>query len=662
MLKFAPLPSDRAKSVASQWTALLRRWPDRIGLDMPTDAREPAPAPPAGPKRALFVVNEYGEFFELLRVADFVSERLAVRPVFLFAREQYGEFDHHSSIARTRGYDSFMLSAESLAEMGGGAQKHAELARHGYLPESIWRPLPEMRRPLRLLLTVLLLPLAIVALFVQLGLVMIALFASGLLWLGRRLGLQRLAHTFFGRLPRLAMTLRTYRRWRRTARFIAEALHPDIVVMGQNYAGSFNEVLIRELPHVPSVIAPFAMATTKEIAESLYPRVDYWLPRGLVARAIRWLYPQWVNHYRGRDLLRLPIDHIIALDLVGLRNRHPWTPNAGTDLLCCQSQQIADYYAAAGIPAASLRVTGALWNDTVSENLAHRDADRSALLEILQARRSQALVRTFALEFGMPLPHFDLAARARQPLTAILQDMRAETEKGEQLLKSVREWENLPSDLAGALRQLDLSLDFLKAFRSTSGKPRKLVVISWPTNQYPRRACGFSTYDDYNDFLLDSMGRLAARDDVEVVVNLHPTMRRILEEPMFSSRNLHLLDLPLLQFIHCADVFVANVSSTIFWAVQAGIPTLNFDAYRYGYTEFAEAGCVTVTADAEFEQELDRLVSDPERYEEVKARIIARRDYWTRSGGAREAFAGAMTSLLETRGAQPRLVQLQPAA
>ena len=46
------------------------------------------------------------------------------------------------------------------------------------------------------------------------------------------------------------------------------------------------------------------------------------------------------------------------------------------------------------------------------------------------------------------------------------------------------------------------------------------------------------------------------------------------------------LNLQCASLVAISDMYVASVSSTIRWAILAGIPVINYDVYQYGYEDF----------------------------------------------------------------------------
>jgi len=185
----------------------------------------------------------------------------------------------------------------------------------------------------------------------------------------------------------------------------------------------------------------------------------------------------------------------------------------------------------------------------------------------------------------------------------------------------------------------------------TSGKLKrrgladKLAILSWPPNQYPRKALGCPTYEDLCNQFITSAQELENAGIARVAVSLHPTLT---DEKLLASlrkAKIFVLRSGLIEYVDCADVFVSTVSSTNFWALQCGIPTINFDGYLYGYTEFDEAGAITIKTPFELFSVCKRLFDDEAYQAEIKTRIADRSLNFCETGG--ENLERIMTTLVD---------------
>jgi hypothetical protein len=60
--------------------------------------------------------------------------------------------------------------------------------------------------------------------------------------------------------------------------------------------------------------------------------------------------------------------------------------------------------------------------------------------------------------------------------------------------------------------------------RRRRDEPSKLLIISWPPNQYPRKAYGCTTYEDLCNQFITASQELHRSDFARIVISLHPTL------------------------------------------------------------------------------------------------------------------------------------------
>ncbi len=167
------------------------------------------------------------------------------------------------------------------------------------------------------------------------------------------------------------------------------------------------------------------------------------------------------------------------------------------------------------------------------------------------------------------------------------------------------------------------------------GGPRvgRLIVVSWPPNQYPRKALGCATYQDLCQQFVQIIQAIHEAGLAYVAVSLHPTLTDPKLLSSLQRAGVHVLRGGLIEYVDCADIFVSTVSSTSFWALQCGIPTINFDGYLYGYTEFDEAGAMTIRTPAELYTTCAALLENPQRLTQVRSRIAERAPHFSEATG-----------------------------
>jgi hypothetical protein len=62
------------------------------------------------------------------------------------------------------------------------------------------------------------------------------------------------------------------------------------------------------------------------------------------------------------------------------------------------------------------------------------------------------------------------------------------------------------------------------------------------------------------------------------------------------------------------DLYVASISSTIRWAIACGKPVINYDVYRYRYTDFLSVPGVIATEERDEFQALIKRFADDKAY------------------------------------------------
>src|SRR5690606_27324085 len=95
----------------------------------------------------------------------------------------------------------------------------------------------------------------------------------------------------------------------------------------------------------------------------------------------------------------------------------------------------------------------------------------------------------------------------------------------------------------------------------------------------------FPTYEAMTEALL---GGLAAIPGAEVTVSMHPAVGPE-TRALVAGLGVAVSDDYLIELIPRHDIFVSYFSSTIRWAIAAGKPVLNYDAYGLGFSYYEVA-------------------------------------------------------------------------
>jgi hypothetical protein len=165
------------------------------------------------------------------------------------------------------------------------------------------------------------------------------------------------------------------------ARAIVDRIRPLAVILAEDTVGYETAAVIKAAHErgAPSLIIPFTVANALEPAEMFFNdrarSMSRWTNR-LIARA----FPRWVYEHRGRRLLRVPGEEIIAKEWWGLAPPLPWQMNSGgADAIAVESRVMDAYYRREGLPPPRLVLTGGISDDTLAENLHDVSTRRAAL-------------------------------------------------------------------------------------------------------------------------------------------------------------------------------------------------------------------------------------------------------------------------------------------
>lgn len=111
---------------------------------------------------------------------------------------------------------------------------------------------------------------------------------------------------------------------------------------------------------------------------------------------------------------------------------------------------------------------------------------------------------------------------------------------------------------------------------------RPLAVVAMPPDQLASRSGVYGQYSEVISAFARLPGELAG---VNVVVSPHPNIsgegRALIRETGAT-----LVETTVADLLPLADLYICSVSSTIKWALGCGIPVIDFDCYRYGYSDY----------------------------------------------------------------------------
>lgn len=165
-----------------------------------------------------------------------------------------------------------------------------------------------------------------------------------------------------------------------------------------------------------------------------------------------------------------------------------------------------------------------------------------------------------------------------------------------------------------------------------AGRPMLLTALPPDFLDQPggRPECDFREYEALVDFWMKTCCSISSHN---VVIALHPSVS-LAEGAKFERYGARVAPLNTADLVPLCDIFVASISSTIRWAIACGTPVVNYDIYRYRYTDFIGiAGVITFEEQHEFKSVLHRLTSDQTYAEAVRQKQAEVAPLWGRLDG-----------------------------
>jgi hypothetical protein len=155
---------------------------------------------------------------------------------------------------------------------------------------------------------------------------------------------------------------------------------------------------------------------------------------------------------------------------------------------------------------------------------------------------------------------------------------------------------------------------FRRPVRIETGRVRALV--SWPPSFHDQRG-GLSEFASYEEMTRTVLGFLHNLPGLRLTVSLHPAVSDGIRT-MLAADGIPVSDDHVVGLIPRHDVFLTYFSSTIRWAIAAGKPVVNYDAYRLGLDIYDGApGYVNATSFAALRDLMTPLTRAPGRFEQM---------------------------------------------
>lgn len=199
-------------------------------------------------------------------------------------------------------------------------------------------------------------------------------------------------------------------------------------------------------------------------------------------------------------------------------------------------------------------------------------------------------------------------------------------------------------------RAVDHAPDAKAALR----QPRRIdpsstrILVSWPPSYHDERGA-HSEFPTYAEMSLAVLGWLKGLPRTTVTVSVHPAMPADQREAIVNG-GVALTDEYVIDLIPRHDLFITYFSSTIRWAIAAGKPVVNYDAYRLGLDVYAGAPAVyTVNTMAAFQSIVSELVGSDSAFLEAAERQTAVAAAWgLLDGRSTERICGEIEQLART--------------
>lgn len=146
---------------------------------------------------------------------------------------------------------------------------------------------------------------------------------------------------------------------------------------------------------------------------------------------------------------------------------------------------------------------------------------------------------------------------------------------------------------------------------------RRMILCAVPPDHVAIRPyCDFKSYKDLLDFWVET---LLALNDINIIFQLHPRVTPEQAE-YIESKGGKIVRQDITTLIPLCDILVTSVSSIIRMAIACKKPVLNYDVYKFGYSDYESAcGVITIESKEEFLKYLNRLVEDRVFYSEVSS-------------------------------------------
>jgi len=176
-----------------------------------------------------------------------------------------------------------------------------------------------------------------------------------------------------------------------------------------------------------------------------------------------------------------------------------------------------------------------------------------------------------------------------------------------------------------------------------------IILTALPPDQLYGSGRPDCEFNDYNDLLSKWINPLLKSDKYNVIISLHPS-HQIEDYEHLNNHRVTVSDERIIDLIPLCDIFVASISATIQWAIACGKPVINYDVYRFRYTDYEEVrGVVYVDNMSEYVEVITRITNNTKYYENICKIQKIYSNYWgVLDGKSGERIADAINGYMKT--------------
>ncbi len=187
-----------------------------------------------------------------------------------------------------------------------------------------------------------------------------------------------------------------FRSWMNTAHKLIQDNDICIVVLLGDNVGYDTGVFIKAAheKNIPAVVVAMWMSGPLEPAEVYMFNPEFSLDRR-GNRLVGAVHPRWVYTHKGHGMLRLPAEHAIVKEWMGLCPPLPWVWHSGyADVVALESEAMKRHGLSLGLPGEQMAVTGNPTLDLMWARLQNRKALREKLYEELHLPPDKPMILT----------------------------------------------------------------------------------------------------------------------------------------------------------------------------------------------------------------------------------------------------------------------------